>query len=238
MKKLPKIKETVSRRGKEMLIVDDIYLFNLAQKNKDNSKLYKCVEYKTDYKCKAFIKIKNNEIISYENTHNHKDKELYTVKEELRKEIKNEIINSNDKFSIKVPRLFKSRSADKGIKGPSFTSIKSTLYNTVSNSLPQDVDSFDNIPEESIYYNTINNHKFLYFKNNRICIFQSDNMAKIHLKYGSKIFCDATFKACPAFTNQLFIIRVYDSIKNSFYTTTFSIIKGKNKDDYHYFFEN
>lgn len=146
MNNLPQIKETISRRGKEMLIVDDIYSFNLAQKNKDNSKLYKCVEYKTSYKCKAYFKIKNKEIISYENNHNHKDRELYTIKEELRKEIKNEINNSNDKFSIKLPRLFKSRPADKGIKGPSFNSIKSSLYKAISSFLPPYVDSFANIP--------------------------------------------------------------------------------------------
>ena len=34
MNNLPQIKDTISRRGKEMLIVDDIYSFNLAQKNK------------------------------------------------------------------------------------------------------------------------------------------------------------------------------------------------------------
>ena len=116
------------------------------------------------------------------------------------------------KFSIKVPRLFKSKSADKGIKGPSFTSIKSTLYNNVSDSLPPDIDTFDIIPDESINYNNIDNHKFLYFKNNRIWFLQSDNMAKIHLIYGSKIFCDATFKACLALIYQLFITHIYDTI--------------------------
>ena len=144
--------------------------------------------------------------------------------------------NSNDKISIKLPRLFQSRSANKGIKGPSFNSIKSSLFNAISSSLPLDLDSFDNIPDESIYYNTIHNHKFLYFKNNKICIFQSNNMIKIHLKYGSKIFCNATFKACPSFVFQLFTTRVYDIVKNSYYTISFTHMNGQTKEDYYLVF--
>ena len=74
--------------------------------------------------------------------------------------------------------------------------------------------------------------KVLAFKNNKVIIFQSPNLVKIQIKYGSQVFWDATFYSCPSFAYQLFITRVYDSIKNVYYTTSFSIMKEKSKKDY------
>ena len=48
-------------------------------------------------------------------------------------------------------------------------------------------------------------------------ILQSPKLAKIHMKLGSIIFCDATFFVCPSFAYQLFIRRVFSSITNSYY---------------------
>ena len=47
MEALPETKKTISRRNKEMLIVDNKYLFNRKNKNKDNTKVYIFKEYKT-----------------------------------------------------------------------------------------------------------------------------------------------------------------------------------------------
>ena len=63
-------------------------------------------------------------------------------------------------------------------------------------------------------------------------IFQSPNLAKIHIKYGSTVFCDATFYSCPSIAYQLFITRVYDETKNVYYTTSFTLMRGKTKEDY------
>lgn len=53
-------------RKKEQLIVDDIYLLNLHKTNKDNSKYFKCVEYKIVIKCRAFIKLNDKDgILKY-----------------------------------------------------------------------------------------------------------------------------------------------------------------------------
>ena len=48
-----------------MLLVDDIYQFNLINTNKDNSKLFKFKEHKTDLKSQAYIKMKNDQILDY-----------------------------------------------------------------------------------------------------------------------------------------------------------------------------
>ena len=86
-------------------------------------------------------------------------------------------------------------------------------------------------------YKTIDNINFMYFKNNNIFHFQSDNLEKNQLEYGYKFFCDDTFKSCPAFSYQLFITCVYDDIKKSFYTISFTIMSGKRKADYYIVFK-
>lgn len=115
---------------------------------------------------------------------------------------------------------------------PFFDSIKTGLYKTINSNIPKDVEIFEHIPDESIYYKTISNEDFLYFKNNKVVIFQSDNLSKLKLKFGFKIFCDSTFKTCPKIAYQLFITRVLDPVKNVYYTTSFSIMKNKSKEDY------
>ena len=182
-KPLPEIKKTLSTRNKEMLLVEKKYQFNLINTYKDGSKLFKCKEYKTILKCPAFIKMKGEEVIEISNEHNHIPKEDKVRKDEIRKEIKKEVIQSKDPFSIKLPKLYKSMSADKGIRGPSYESIKSGLYKNMSKILPKEIDSFENIPDDSNFYKTIDMQNFMYFKNNKIIIFQSPNLAKIHIKF-------------------------------------------------------
>ena len=178
MESQPKFKKTLSRRKKEQLIVDDIYIFNLHKINKDKSKFYKWTEYKTIHKCKAFIKLnEKEEIINFLNVHNHLDNEIKAIHEETRKEIVKEIKNTKDPFAIKIPRLVKSYSVDKGIKSPSFDSIKTTLYKEVNQSFPNNITSFEDAPDESIYYQTFNNQKFLLYKDDEVIIFQSEAQA-------------------------------------------------------------
>ena len=233
---LPEIKKTLSNRNKEMLLVDKKYQFNLSNTYKDGSKLYKCKEYKTNLKCPASIKMKGDEVLEINNKHNHAPNEDKVIKDEMRKDIKKEITHSKDPFSIKLPKLYKSMSADKGIRAPSYDDIKSGLYKNMSKILPEEVNSFDDIPDDSIYYKTIDEENFMFFKNDKIIIFQSPNLAKIHIKYGSTVFGDATFYSCPSIAYQLFITRVYDSEKNVYYTTSFSLMKSKTKDIYELLF--
>ena len=80
-------------------------------------------------------------------------------------------------------RLYKAVSADKGIRGPAFNSIKSGLNNNINKILPPEIKSFDDIPDNSIYSKTFENEDFVYFKNNKIVFFQSTSLTKIHLEY-------------------------------------------------------
>lgn len=111
--KSPNFTRTTSRRGKPMLIIDNSYIFNLHKKNKDDSELYYCSESKTFKKCQAYIKLKKDEIIEYSMEHNHPTKQNTINKEETRKKLQNEIKNSTDPFSIKIPKMIKSASVGK-----------------------------------------------------------------------------------------------------------------------------
>ena len=46
------------------------------------------------------------------------------------------------------------------------------------------------------------------------------------------MFCDAIFYFYPSIAYQLFITRVYDETKNVYYTTSFTLIRGKAREDY------
>lgn len=54
----------------------------------------------------------------------------------------------------------------------------------------------------------------------------------MHVKFGTTVLCDATFYSCPSIAYQLYITRVYEEIKNVYYNTSFTLMKGKAKEDY------
>ncbi len=52
----------------------------------------------------------------------------------------------------------------------SFGDIKSTLYNNINAEIPKDVDLFQELPQESIYYHMQNGEKFVFFKVMNFCL--------------------------------------------------------------------
>lgn len=159
-----------------MLLVGKKYQFNLSNTYIDGSKLYKCKEYKINLRCSASIKMKGDKIQEINRNHNQAPKEK-VKKDEMRKEIKKEVTQSKEPFSIKLPKLYKSMSADKGIHSPSYDVIKFGLYKNISKILLEEDKSF---PDDSIYYKAIDTQNFMYFKNNKFIIFQSPNLPKIN----------------------------------------------------------
>jgi len=57
------------------------------------------------------------------------------------------------------------------------------------------------------------------------------------MKYNKDIFTDSTFYIAPKFNYQVFITRIYIKDLNSFYTTSFSILKNKEQTIYEMLFE-
>ena len=97
-----------------------------------------------------------------------------------------------------MQKLVKSYSVDKGIKAPSFLNIKNCLYKELNKNIPNDIIDLSHTPEDSLYYKTLTNEKFFIYKDKDLMILQSPSLAKIHLKFGHLIFCDATFFICPS----------------------------------------
>ena len=92
-------------------------------------------------------------------------------------------------------------------------------------------------PDNSLFYKTVKDENFMIYKNNNLMIFQSPSLAKIQLKLGELVFCDETYFIFPAITYQIFITRVYSSITNSYYTTSFRIINKKYEASYKLIFK-
>lgn len=233
MEPKPKFRIIKSRRNKPMLVVNEMYLYNFICKNtKTNTDTYRCQKYKSSFHCNAYIKIKDNEITSFINNHNHESNDINVIKEEAKLKIKEEIFKSSDPFSIKPKKLVKSFSTQNGLKFPSYNTLKTFLYEQINKNLPSNINSFEEAPVNSIYYKTIKDEEFLIYRDDNLMIFQSPDQAKIHLKYGKIIFADATFFSCPNLAYQLFIIRVHSLIDNIYYTTSFSLMKNKTEKDY------
>jgi len=64
-------------------------------------------------------------------------------------------------------------------------------------------------------------------KNTNLIIFQSPFQVKLFREYNDDIFVDGTFFIAPKFSYQIFIKRTYAKELDSFYTTSFAILKNK-----------
>ena len=70
------------------------------------------------------------------------------------------------------------------------------------------------------------------YKDNDIIIFQSPFQASIFIKYHEDVFGDRTFYIAPKISYQVFITRNYVKDINSYYSTSFSILKNKTQKTY------
>ena len=61
------------------------------------------------------------------------------------------------------------------------------MYKDINKIIPLDINGFDEMPETSIYYKTLQKKEFLIVKNNRVIILQSPDIAKIQIKYSIKV---------------------------------------------------
>jgi len=66
-----------------------------------------------------------------------------------------------------------------------------------------------------------------YSKNSNLIIFQSPFQVKLFREYNDDIFVDGTFFIALKFSYQIFITRTYAKELDSFYNTSFAILKNK-----------
>ena len=232
-----KIEISETNRGKEQLIINRKYKYNFSKLKKDNSKVYRCTEYKTLNKCKSFININDNkDILEYESEHNHLEKEFDASVSITKHKIKEEIRKSSIPMDLKPKHIYNEVSQEMGFICPEYNSIRSQIIRKINKQLPPDVTTFDEIPEESEYYKTERGENFMIFKNTNLVIFQSPFQAELFGKYYKDVFVDGTFYIAPKFSYQVFITRAYVSSFNKFYTTSVSILKNKEQATYEILF--
>jgi len=82
---------------------------------------------------------------------------------------------------------------------PKYKINKSQITRNINKILPPNVTKFDEIPDESKYYKTVRNKKFMIFKSPNLIIFQSSFQEKLFVKYNEDIFVDDTFYITPKF---------------------------------------
>ncbi|KAG4082898.1 hypothetical protein H8356DRAFT_1437394 [Neocallimastix lanati (nom. inval.)] len=237
MEKNLEIELSKTNRGKVQIILKRKYKFNLSSKRKDNSKKYKFTQYKTLNQCPSFIILNNeNQILEYDDSHNHLENKFGAAKSVVKNKIKDEISKSSIPFNVNIKRTYVEISQGMGLIYPGYNSIKSQVTRSRRKQLPPDITTFDEIPNESKYYKTKRDENFMIFKNNDLIVFQFQFQAELFSK-NKHIFADGTFYIAPIFSYQIFITRTYVTELNCFYTTSFSILKNKKQTTYEILFE-
>ncbi|KAG4081712.1 hypothetical protein H8356DRAFT_1302204 [Neocallimastix lanati (nom. inval.)] len=231
-----KIDISETNRGKEQIIIDRKFKYNFSKLKKDNTKIYRCTEYKTLNKCKSFIILNDNkEVLNYDSSHNHPGNEINASKSLIKHKIKDEIKKSLIPSDIKSKRIFDKISQEIGYICPEYKTIKSQITRYKNKQLFPNVKTFDEVPNVSEYYKTIRGEYFMIFKNSNIIIFQSPFQAKLFME-NKHIFADGTFLIAPTNSYQVFITRTYVTELNCFYTTSMSILKNKEQTTYEILF--
>ena len=100
-----------------------------------------------------------------------------------------------------------------------------------------EIKNLEDIPDNHEYYSTLSGESFMLKKTEDFIIFQFPSLAKLHIKYPDKIFCDGTFYFAPSISYQVFITRIYAEEMNYFFTTSFTIMKNKEQINYEEFID-
>ncbi|KAG4083009.1 hypothetical protein H8356DRAFT_1383049 [Neocallimastix lanati (nom. inval.)] len=212
------------------------FKYNFSKLNKDNTKIYRCTEYKTLNKCKSFIILNDNkEVLNYDSSHNHPGNEINASKSLIKHKIKDEIKKSLIPSDIKSKRIFDKISQEIVYICPEYKTINTQITRYKNKQLFPNIKTFDEAPNESEYYKTIRGEYFMIFINSNIIIFQSPFQAKLFIE-NKHIFADGTFLIAPTNSYQVFITRTYVTELNCFYTTSMSILKNKEQTTYEILF--
>ncbi|KAG4094152.1 hypothetical protein H8356DRAFT_1311265 [Neocallimastix lanati (nom. inval.)] len=128
-----------SNKGEEQIIINKQYKFNFSHSRKDNSRVYKCTEYKKNNKCKSFIILNNEkEILKYESLYNHPGNEYSVSLSVMKHKIKDEIKKHSNPFDIKRKRLYNEISKEMGFiyPCPEYISVKTLILRSINKKLP------------------------------------------------------------------------------------------------------
>jgi len=123
-----------SNKGEEQIIINKQYKFNFSHIRKDNSRVYKCTEYKKKNKCKSFIILNNEkEILKYDSSHNHPENEYSVSLSIMKHKIKYEIKKYSNPFDIKRKSLYNKISKEMRFiyPCPEYISVKTLISRSI-----------------------------------------------------------------------------------------------------------
>ncbi|KAG4096667.1 hypothetical protein H8356DRAFT_1348021 [Neocallimastix lanati (nom. inval.)] len=138
----------------------------------------------------------DKEILKYDSSHNHPEKEYDVSLSIMKHKIKDGIEKSSISFEM-------------GLICPEYNSIKSQISRNLNKKLPSNVTTFAEIPSESEYYKTKRGENFMIFKNSNLIIFQFPFQSQLFKENNDDIFVDDKFFIAPKFSYQIFITRTY-----------------------------
>jgi len=96
-----------TNRGKKQIIIGKKYIFNFLYLKRDNSKVYRCTEYKTSRKCNSFIVLNDNDkVLKYKSNHNHLEREYNVALSIIKHKANNKIKKRASPFDLKPKCLF------------------------------------------------------------------------------------------------------------------------------------
>ncbi|ORY50655.1 hypothetical protein LY90DRAFT_508487 [Neocallimastix californiae] len=162
----------------------------------------------------------DKEILKYDNSHNHPEKEYDVSLSIMKYKIKDGIGKSSIPFGIKTKSLYNKISKEMGLICPEYNSIKSQISINLNKKLLSNVTTFAEIPSESEYYKTKRGENFMIFKNSNLIIFQSPFQAKLFSEYNDDIFIDAISNL--PFINPEYIFDIYVIIKIKYINNNYS----------------
>ena len=200
----PKFEFITSSKNKHQIILEHKHIYNFFNKDKKDNQTFRCTYYKKANKCSSFIKIdKDKNIIEYSKYHNHNISEKESPKAKVKSEIKDKIAHIDNPFNIKGIDIYKEVTKNADVIIPEYKTVRSIINREINKTLPKEINSWDDIPEDHEFYKTISYEDFLVKKSEEFILFQWPYLAKLHLAYKENIFCDATFYTAPSISYQL-----------------------------------
>ena len=118
-----------------------------------------------------------------------------------------------------------------------FGKLKHNIYRYINKKIPKDIESFEELPNESEFYQTIKRDKFLIYKTVSILIFMNIIQAQFLYKYNEHIFIDGTFYVAPKAAYQVIVIRLHNVLEDRFHIVGYGILTNKEMATYIEFFE-
>lgn len=150
-----------SNRGGEIIIFDKKFILNHIHTDKKGNKRFNCKEQRTNYKCKAFVIFnKEGKIKDINTTHNH-NSDTKKVKINITKNTIKKYININDPFSNKPKKIYNNIISQTNTEFVPFKSVQRSTYEAINKIIPKEVSNFMDIPEDHVYFNTLENTPFL-----------------------------------------------------------------------------